>query len=126
MLVKVAADHDHIEQSIANLRPSQACCTTPSKPRPVARGPLRVCCPEEAAAVDVDANRAVTVEEDCAEIAVIFQHAQAFDPGSTSATRAVEELVVAIRWHIDAEEATLFAEEAALFAEGATPSRLAS
>lgn len=66
------------------------------------------------------------VEEDCAEIAVMFQHAQAFVPGSTSATRAVDELVAAIRCHIDAEEATLYAEAATLFAEDAAASRLAS
>jgi hypothetical protein len=110
MLRRVMADHSAIERSLENLR---------ADPRRSAQILLNLtvlltdhCC--YLANVTFrhwtldPGERAVTFEDDRAEIALIIQYLQCLHPRSAAFRRSLEELAEAISWHIDAEEAALF------------------
>src|SRR5215210_1202190 len=110
LLRRVMADHSAIERSLENLR------ADPGRSAQILLN-LTVllsnhCC--YLAEVTsrqwtlVPGERAVMIEDDRAEIALIIQYLQCLHPRSAAFRRSLEELAEAIGWHIDAEEAALF------------------
>ena len=64
-------------------------------------------------------RRALTIEEDSAEVMVVLGYLQTVDPDSSQFRRTLAELIEAVNWHVDAEESQLFAQTSSLRASQA-------
>ena len=107
---KVTADHNAIERSLENLR------ADPGRSAQLLSNLTLLLTDHCSDLAEITSRHwtldpgegAVTIEDDCAEIALIIQYLQCLHPRSAGFRRGLEELADAISWHIDAEDAALF------------------